>query len=829
MINIPDQRLVPWVVDFVLSRRRFVYLSCVVISSLAIWICSNAILASSIGKMFFGESPRYLRYIENNNKIGSDIQILIGFEGLNPLSAKDMGQLKEIMRGIEELSVPAHVSPNLSTMKLENTQLDDFDEGEGFDEGESTDPHSSKRKSHVSHVGVVRAVHGLPYATEFKRAGDTLKARKYSEIVQLGPKEAQKSLDAFAKDPLVSGLLLSHDQKKLAVVVELYADKDRPAEVLPQVVTKIKQLIRSKNIPSSQVHWGGMPSMLSELFRLTAYNLQVLLPFVIILMLTSIFLLFRLLWPALIAGLISLIGVIWSMAISVLIDPEISIMHSIMPMVIIIVASSDVIHLISAYLIELRDGHDKETAIRRSASEVGRACLYTSMTTFIGFAALSFIPTPVFRQLGIVLGSGVAISLFLAVTIVPPLLHLLPTPTLKTSKLGGVSQWVDRFLHSSFILSTTRPLRVLFVFCVMIFFGGYGLTQLEIENQWAGRMEEDNPFVVDQDWFGDHFIKGTVLQVVIDTQRPYGLLEDQVLSQIAQLEDQIEEDEQVDAIFSLTDAVRRLDKEFRGGEGEVPSDRKRVAEYMLLLETMGPRTLDGLIDFERQRMILSVRMESDMVRNLARFGDGVAERMRRVLHPILNPASSVHAEFPIKIEATGMLYMVGDWLTEILAGQRRGLIFSFILISFMMIIALRSVKIGLLSMIPNLLPLFLIGGLFGLCYDQTDSDALVLAMLAIGIGVDDTIHFLMRLRLEREAGHPTREALRRTYAYAGRGILITTLVLAVGFAPFALSDYWSIMILGTFLPLTLIFALIADLYLVPALTALGVISFNDSD
>ena len=132
-------------------------------------------------------------------------------------------------------------------------------------------------------------------------------------------------------------------------------------------------------------------------------------------------------------------------------------------------------------------------------------------------------------------------------------------------------------------------------------------------------------------------------------------------------------------------------------------------------------------------------------------------------------------------------------------------------------------------MIPNAFPLLVLGGTLGLVYDEVDSDTLFLAMLAIGIGVDDTIHFLMRFRLERSRSTDRQEALIRTFEFAGRAIIMTTVTLALGFAPFVLSGYFSIWILGVYLPLTLVVALLADLLLVPAMAQVGWIRFRKTD
>jgi hypothetical protein len=131
-------------------------------------------------------------------------------------------------------------------------------------------------------------------------------------------------------------------------------------------------------------------------------------------------------------------------------------------------------------------------------------------------------------------------------------------------------------------------------------------------------------------------------------------------------------------------------------------------------------------------------------------------------------------------------------------------------------------------MIPNLLPLLTLGGYVGFAWDQVDSDTFLVAMLAIGIGVDDTIHFLIRYRIEAQREPDRSKALRKTFDFAGRGIVITTVILTVGFLPFVASGYFSLRILGTLLPMVLVVALLADVLLIPALGALGLLRFQRS-
>ena len=129
-------------------------------------------------------------------------------------------------------------------------------------------------------------------------------------------------------------------------------------------------------------------------------------------------------------------------------------------------------------------------------------------------------------------------------------------------------------------------------------------------------------------------------------------------------------------------------------------------------------------------------------------------------------------------------------------------------------------------MIPNVLPLLMMGAYVSVAWEQVDSDTMMIGMLAIGIGVDDTIHFLMRFKIESEKTEDRSLALRRTFAYAGRAIIMTTIILAAGFIPLAFSGYHTIQMFGTLLPGVLIIALLADLLLVPALAQVGWLRFR---
>jgi uncharacterized protein len=487
----------------------------------------------------------------------------------------------------------------------------------------------------------------------------------------------------------------------------------------------------------------------------------------------------------------------------------------VVPAIILIISFMDVVHLCSSYLLELGKGLGKREAILKSCSEVGAACIFTSATTFVGFLSLSLVPTPASRILGLVLGFGAAIALLLAVTLTPIMLSFFPKPRpWRQGAAGRVQDLLDSFLNWAADITGERPKLVILILVLVC--GGViaGFHRLTIGTDFQQRLNADHPLRQDALYFEEHFVGANTLMLYVRAGEEQGMLDPDRFARLAALQDAIAAMPEVDRVTSLVDLMRQLHGAVEpAGSGDLPKTRQGLAQYLLLFEMSGGEELDRLVDFNRQEVLLRVQMQQGAFRSTAWLGDQILATGKRTMGP------------GVKLEATGLIYMLGNWFNIILKEQGRALLIVFFIVAIMMAIGLRSIKAGAWSMIPNLLPIFFLGGFVGWFYDYVDSDLLIVAILAIGIGVDDTIHFLMRLRIEMARSGDLETAIRTTFTYSGRGIVITTVILVLGFLPFATSSYLSIFFLGTMLPMTLIVALVADLFLVPAMARLGAFKF----
>jgi len=757
---------------FVLRHRALFLGTLVAITAIAASQFHKAIVATSLGKLFLGESAAYDSYLEHVSKFGSDELLIVAYEDDDVLGAESLRRLQKALDRIDTLPDVARTQSVLDTQRIFLSGDDEFIEG---------------------------FIQGVTETPDIKI-------------------DALKDL---TEDLLAQGTIISRDAKHAAVVVTLADPSERDMESNVHLVDSIWTIFIEEGFPEDKLHRAGSVAVVSEMMAQTRFNVKKLFPFVCVLLMVTVFVIFRRFWPVIVSTSVAVVAVIWTMGVAIWMDPQINILLAAVPAVILIIAFSDVIHLCSAYLLELGDGDvPKDDAILRSAADVGTACVFTSITTFVGFLCLSLVPTPVFRQMGFILGLGVGVALLIAMTLVPILFSIMPKPKpwRRSGAASRTQDLLDRVLESCASVSTTYPRSIIACFAALLVACGVGISQIEIENVLSSRFSKSNQVRKDVDYFLEHFAGTNVLDIYvnIDTEGTSDFLDPENYFRVAAFQDAVHEIPAVDAVLSPV-TLLRVAHAANTPEGEdptdLPRDRQELEQYLTALELFDAESLGDFISPDSKTVRLLARLHEKGLRETYRTGEAA-----RAL-------ASDHLPEHTSVEPTGMSYLIGGWLGELLIGQKRGLLVSFVTIAFLMTLALQSIRSGLWSMIPNLLPLIALGGYVGLFWEKVDSDTFMVAMLAIGIGVDDTIHFLVRYRLEAAREPDRTKALQNTFHFAGRGIVITTIILTIGFAPFAASDYFSLQILGTLLPMVLVMALLADVLLVPALGKVGILEF----
>lgn len=746
--------------QWVLGHRGAVLVVTAVITLLAGYSLTNGVVASSVIRLFFGDSAKYKEYRALADEFAGNDVMVFAFDDPSVFTPEGAKRLTAVARDIRKLSY-------------------------------------------------IKRVDGLDSLSRVTTDGEDIVIEPYVDRAKHG-----NLLEELRADPLASGWMVSPHSTATAVIVELAPDNDRPIEIIPKLLAEILSKFDAHGIDSSKVHMAGVVPESAEATKQARFTLSRLFPITVLLLALVVYVLFLRIWPVIITGGVALISIVWTFGLSIAIDPEVNLLMAMVPGMITVIAFSDIIHLYSAFVRKCELGTPKQQAVLESGTEVGIACFFTSLTTFVGFASLVFIPTPVIRQLGVILGVGVGIALLLALTLVPVVLSMVPGIEAGTrSESTIVARILDVILGFSQRVSTGYPKAVVAGFFVTIGVCIYGMSQLVVETSFAQRLDRDNEIRVAQRFISERFAAANFLDIYVLAPEGKDLLDPETFKGIAKLQQEIAADAGADSVLSIVDLVRVLHRAMTGAEG-LPDKREQLAQYLLLFEVSGGEGLGQLINDERNKVRMTVRLKDDGLRGLADFGD----RMKVRGDALLNGGG--------RVLPTGVTYLLGDWITFTLNGQRQGLLFAVLSTTLMMILCLRSWRVGIVSMLPNLLPLMVLGGFCGLVWPWTDSDTILVAIFAIGMAVDDTIHFLTRLKHDTARHETQDEALSETFSFTGRAIVQTTIILCLGFLPFAASDYFSTKIVGTLLPMCLIVALVADLLLVPALVRLGWLRFG---
>ena len=745
----------------ILKFRWLVLVSIFVITCAAGFQITKGVFASSMVRLFFGESEKYDQYEKLMEEFGATDIMAVAYDEPNLFTSEHLAKLDKISDCLEE--------------------------------------HED-----------IRSVSSLSNAQRMKNEEDSLVVESYYDLVTATPTLSESLRKEALQEKSLAGLLVSKDAKSTAIAIEFRPDENRPAEALPKLIDEIHGCFVSNGIPKDRLHSAGVVVESSEATSIAVETVLKTVPFTSAFLVIIVFVLFRRFWPVTITSGIATISVIWTLAFAVFIDPQINIMLSAVPAVMMVVCFSDVIHLCSAYLLELKAGAEKVEAIEKSAAEVGLACLFTSITTFVGFISLSFVPTPAFQQLGAVLGFGVAVALLLAITLAPIYFYMIPAPdTDSVDESNPLQRFVNFASDRSLALATGFPKTVAGAFVVVLVLCGYGATQIEIEADFLGRLSEDSQSRIDHEYMKQRFSGSNVVDIYIETRNDEGLMNPELMKQLKEAEDEILQIEEVDDVLSLLDLYEELGSTL--DTPLLPDTKQGLAQYLLLFEMSGGDDLGRIINEERKKTRMSLRLNKTGLVVTASVGDQASAILKSKLQK------------QASITPTGLTYLLGDWVDDVLRGQARGLIFAFIVTTFMMMLCIRRFWAALISMIPNALPLIVLGGYLGLTWDKVDSDLAFIALIAIGIGVDDTIHFLTRLRLETLRTDNAQQALENTFYFTGRAIVQTTVILTGGFLPFLWTDYLSLSVMGSLLPLCLVVALVADLLFVPALVKLRIL------
>jgi predicted RND superfamily exporter protein len=448
-------------------------------------------------------------------------------------------------------------------------------------------------------------------------------------------------------------------------------------------------------------------------------------------------------------------------------------------------------------------GKSHRDAIIYSLKINGKPIFLTSITTAVGFLSLNFSDSPPFHDLGNITAFGVMAAWLFSITLLPILISFVDIkPRAAVGALNRYMEKVGIVISENYRLVLTLSVAVSLALVVSV-------PRNEINDDFLKYFDEDIAFRADTDWISSNLAGLNAIQFDMRSGEDGGISDPEFLEKVDQFTDWARDHELVTNVQSITDVFKRLNRDLNGGDTSfyrLPEDRELAAQYLLLYELSLPFGLDlnNQIDINKASTQVVVTID-DLTTNEIREWIREAEQF-------------LNDEVEISSVAAGPTVMFSYIAERNIQGMLWGTFYAIIIISGLILIALKDVKLGIISLIPNILPAALAFGIWGLFVGQVNMAVAVVTGMALGVIVDDSVHFLTKYQIARKAaGADAKSAVVSAFTGVGTALLITTIILVAGFAILAQSSFGLNSAMASLTAIALFMALIADLTLLPAL------------
>ena len=524
------------------------------------------------------------------------------------------------------------------------------------------------------------------------------------------------------------------------------------------------------------------------------------------------FFFFRSFRATMISMFVVIIGVMWSFGTLGLLHYEITVLTAIIPPLIIVIGIPNCIFLINKYQQEIKNHGNKAKSLQRVISKVGNATLMTNLTTAAGFGTFIFTDSTLLKEFGIVASLNIVFLFILCLIIIPIVYSYMPMPKEKhlahlgKNYMAAFMNWIENTIrhHRVAVFSTAIGILVL---------GIIGIYQITVSGSIIEDMPKKAPFFKDIVFYEKEFDGVMPLEIVIDTKRPKGALKSVTLKRIEELQETIIEIPELSKPVSIVNLVKYSKQAYYNGNPEF-YELPTKQEEAFILSYIKNSTQKG-----NENMLKSYVDSTGQYARITTFMRDIGtDKMQKIEERLQDKINHIFPKERYEVSLTGKAYVFEKGTHYLIDNLVQSLLFAIVLISLLMAYMFRSFKMIIVSLLPNILPLVMTAGLMGFLGIPIKPSTILVFSIAFGISVDDTIHFLAKYRQELKANDwKIKRSVYSTLKEAGISMFYTSVVLFFGFSVFTLSDFGGTVALGGLVATTLLFAMLSNLILLPAL------------
>ena len=640
-------------------------------------------------------------------------------------------------------------------------------------------------------------------------ADDLVVRDLYEDAKNLTDEEIAKIKDVSMNEPLLVKRLVSDRGHVTGVNVTILLPGEDENRETPEVVSFSRNIAKEiqQAHPDITVHMTGMIIMNNAFGESSRGDMAKLVPISFLIMVIILIILTRSLSGTFLTVLVIFFSIIVAMGLGGRIGFPITPPSASAPTMILTMAIANSVHVIVTFLHWMHHGKTKVEAIRESIRVNLQPVFLASLTTCIGFLSMNFSDAPPFRHLGNFVAMGVAVAFMLSMTFLPAMMSLLPFRAKQLQ--DGDDPLMTRL--GEFVVTKRKPLLwIMSVFTVTLISFVPGN---ELNDVFVNYFDETVKFRSDSDYTVDNLTGIYNIEYSLYSGEPSGINNPGFLKDVAAFSDWYRTQPETIHVNTLTDIMSRLNKNMHGDDAtyyRLPEERELSAQYLLLYEMSLPYGLDlnNQIDVEKSSIRLIPSLKTISSNEIIDLNNRAYEWLK---------TNTTHIELSAN-PGSGTGLMFANIGKRNIKSMLLGTTLALIMISMILVIAFRSIKVGLISLIPNLVPAAMGFGLWGLFVGQVGLALSVVTGMTLGIVVDDTVHFISKyLRARREKGLSSSEAVIYAFSTVGRALMITSVVLIAGFLVLSLSSFELNSGMGLLTAIVIALALLADFLLLPTL------------
>lgn len=619
----------------------------------------------------------------------------------------------------------------------------------------------------------------------------------------LNAEEFSQKQSISLSEPRLRNQLINESASVTGVNV-LFNLPQKSLDEIPQAVSAARELAAEIEAKYDvDVYLSGIVMLSNSFFETAMIDMGTLVPIMYLVILLITYALVRSIGGTFAAFMVIMFSVLTGMGLAGFAGIKLTPPSAAATTIIMTLAVADSIHVLMTMVTGMRRGLSKNEAIKESLKANINPVMLTSITTAIGFLSMNFSDSPPFHDLGNITAMGVMGAMVYSLTLLPALMTVLPVHIKKSeskfsTRMEQVGDWVINKQRSILIVS------VVVSFALLSF-----IPKNVLDDNFVSYFDETIDFRVSSDYVNQNLTGIYQIQYSIDSGSSNGVSNPEFLAKLDEFAEWFRTQPEVRHVNSITDTFKQLNKNMHADDEayyRLPQQQDLAAQYLLLYELSLPYGLDlnNQLNISKSSTLVTVTVEDMGSVGLV----DVSERGRAWLEQNMQ----------VESYGVGPAIMFANITERNIKGMLVGTIGALIIISFLIIFALRNVKLGLLSLIPNLLPAGLALGLWGVLVSEINLAVSMVTGMALGIVVDDTIHFLSKyLRAKREHGYNTEQAIRYAFSTVGVAIVVTSIILIAGFSVLAQSAFGMNSNMAILTAMAIGAAVLADFLLLPTL------------